>query len=275
MKNHLIKFLSLFIIVLLCSTTLSSCKSPEKPQNLLKVVKTRGKIIAGVKYDSRPFGFIDKDQKVKGYDVDIVKEVAKRVLGDSNAVEFHQVTSSNRIFSLTSGSIDLLAATMTITQKRRQIIDFSIPYFEAGQAIMVHKSSKIRSAKDLDYKDVLVVLGSTSEQNLRLMAPHAHIIGCRTYTDAFSGLKNHRGEAFTTDDAILYGFLAEDKTVKILPQRYSKEPYGIGFRKSAETKDFQKAVNEALQDMMIDGTIGKIRRKWINQAKDTNTNANI
>jgi len=262
MKNNLLKFIALFISILLCSFTLSSCKSPAPPQDLLKVVKSRDKIIAGVKYDAKPFGFVDKDQQIKGYDVDVVKEVAKRVLGHENAAEFQQVTSSNRIFSLTSGSIDMIAATMTITPKRSQIIDFSAPYFAAGQAIMVRKNSKINSAKDLNNKRVIVVLGSTSEQNLRLMAPYAHIIGFRTYTDAYSALRSGRGDAFTTDDAILYGFLAKDKKFKILTQRYSKEPYGIGFRKAPETKEFQKEVNNALKNMMLDGTIGKLRRKW-------------
>lgn len=263
MKKKLFKYFGLFVALTFCAITLSSCTSPNEGKDLLKVVKSRGKIIAGVKYDARPFGFIDSDKKLKGFDVDILKEISKRLYGSETAIEFQQVTSSNRIFSLTSGAVDLVAATMTINDKRKQVIDFSIPYFEAGQAIMVPKNSNILDAKDLNGKNVIVVLGSTSEKNVRLMAPKANVLGFRTYTDAFSALRTKRGDALTTDDAIIYGFLEEDKSFKILSQRYTKEPYGIGFRKGEDTQSFQQAVNSILKEMTEDGTLGKIRKKWI------------
>lgn len=266
MMNRVLKVISLFLLILLLLPVLTSCNSETgNKSDLLSAIRQRGKIIAGVKYDSKPFGYIDQDRKLKGFDVDMLREIAKRLLGNEDAIEFRQVTSSNRIFSLTAGEVDLVAATMTINPRRSQIIDFSTPYFQAGQAIMVLRNSKIRGAKDLNGKKVLVVLGSTSEKNLRLMAPKAKILGFRTYTDAYSALKAGRGDALTTDDAILYGFLAKDKSFKILEQRYSKEPYGIAFRKSANTKSFQKLVNDAVKEMMMDGTLRKLRRKWIIQ----------
>lgn len=242
---------------------LTGCINKKTNEDLLKTVKERGKIIAGVKYDTKPFGFVDKDQNIKGFDIDLTREIAKRILGDENAVEFQQVNSSNRIFSLTSGAVDLVAATMTITPKRQRIIDFSRPYYLAGQAIMVDKNSPIKNLKDLSGKRVIVVLGSTSEFNIRQLVPNVKILGFRTYTDAFAALKSNRGAALTTDDSIIYGFLSESPNYKILKERLTQEPYGLGFKKDPGTQSFQDEVDLALQQIMQDGTLRRIQRKWM------------
>ncbi|MFH0701966.1 MAG: glutamate ABC transporter substrate-binding protein [bacterium] len=259
MKHNLLLLFLIFIFLV----GLTACNTQKTNQDLLQKVKERGKIIVGVKFDSKPFGFIDKDQELKGFDVDLVKEIAKRILGDENKVEFQQVTSSNRIFSITSGAVDFVAATMTINAKRSQIIDFSSPYYIAGQAIMIPKNSDIKSVKNLNYKKIIIVLGSTSEQNIRRLAPKAIIKGFMTYTDAFSALRSGRADALTTDDTIIAGFLTDNANFKMLNERYTKEPYGLGFKKSEDTKSFQKVVNKTLEGIRKDGTLEKIRKKWM------------
>lgn len=262
MKN-ISKLSILLLFVLLLQIGLTACGNKSDNPDLLKTVLKRGKIIAGVKYDAKPFGFIDKDQALKGFDIDLTREISKRILGSENAVEFQQVTSSSRIISLNSGNVDLVAATMTINPKRALVIDFSSPYYIAGQALMVPVNSNIKSVKDLNNKRVIVILGSTAEDSIRQLAPNANILGFRTYTDGFSALKAGRADAMTTDNTILEGLVAEDHSFKMLKERYTKEPYGIGFRKSPETKSFQYAVNTSLENIAHDGTLSKIRKKWM------------
>jgi len=236
----------------------------DKPQlDTLGRIKERGKIVVGVKYDSKPFGFLDKNNQVQGFDIDVARELARTILGDPNAVEFKQVTSSNRIFMLTSDAIDMVVATMTINPKRLEVVDFSQPYYIAGQAIMIPQNSPIRGVKDLNNRKVIIVLGSTSEKNIRMMAPDAIIQGFRTYNDAFSALKAGRGEALTTDDSILYGFLDADNGYKILPERYTKEPYGIAIKKGPDTETLRMTIDEALYQMQKDGTLKQIKHKWV------------
>ena len=261
MKN--ITKIGLLLTVMACILFIIVGCTPKPKIDLLQQVMERKELIAGVKFDSKPFGFIDSDQQLKGFDVDLIREIAKRILGDPNDVKFQQVTSSNRIFSLTSGNVDLVAATMTINKKRSQIIDFSNPYFIAGQTIMIPKASNIKAPRDLNNKKVVVVLGSTSEKNIRELAPRAVIQGFRTYTDAFSALRSGRADALTTDDTIIEGFLSEDPNFTMLKQRFTREPYGIGFRKGEDTKSFQRAVNIALEDIKADGTLDNIKRKWM------------
>ncbi|MFA6988663.1 MAG: transporter substrate-binding domain-containing protein [Candidatus Gastranaerophilaceae bacterium] len=256
------KLVLLILISFILTTAVFTGCAKYQQKSLLDEVKKQEKIIVGVKFESKPFGFIDKDQKLKGFDIDLSKEIAKRILGDENAVEFKQVTSSTRILLLSSGAVNMIAATMTITPKRQEIIDFSVPYYVAGQAIMVPTNSNIKSVKDLNNKKVIVILGSTSEQNIRTLAPQAQLKGFRSYTEAFSALKAHRGDCLTTDDTIIYGFLLDNPDFKMLEGRYSKEPYGLGFKKSKETTTFQDAVNSAIEQMREDGTLKKIAKKW-------------
>lgn len=258
-----ISFISLFCLFLMMSLCFSGCDNQNSNIEQLKTILDRGKIIVGVKYDSKPFGFIDQDQKLKGFDVDLSKEIAKRLLGSENAIEFKQVTASSRILSLNSGAVDMVAATMTINPKRAQVVDFSVPYYDAGMALMIPKSSNIKTIKDLNNKKVIIVLGTTGEKNVREQAPKAMIQGFRTYNDAFSALKSGRGDVIVTDDTIIAGLIADDANYKMLKDRYTVEPYGIAFRKDENTKTFQDAVNAIINQIKEDGTLEQIKRKWM------------
>jgi len=258
MKNKLVTILALCLVIFLTGCT----KKEDKTDTLDKILQ-RGKIIVGVKYDTKPFGFINEKGKLEGFDIDIAKQIAKYLLGDENKIEFKQVTPSNRILALSSGEVDMIVATMTITKQRKAVVDFSIPYFVAGQAIMVPKNSGIFSMSDLNGKRAIIIFGSTSEKNLRLIAPEAIVTGYRTYTSAYSALKQGRADALTTDDTILSGFALQDPTVKILPKRYSKEPYGVAFKKGKKSDRLKNKVNIVLTDMITSGEMKQLKAKWI------------
>lgn len=249
---------------------LVACQGPNAAnssnQPLLEQIGQRKKIIAGVKFDSKPFGYLDTDGKLKGYDIDLMREIAKRVLGSPDAVEFQQVLSSTRIIAIDSGNIDVVAATMTITPEREEMVDFSEPYYVAGQAVLVPNNSSIHQVADLQNKRVLFIMGTTSEANLKKRVPHAKYVGFKTTTDAFSALKAGRGDALTTDDTILAGLAAGDCQFRLLPERLSKEPYGLGIRQDVKhhsTDSFRTAINEALESIQKDGTLEKLRARWI------------
>lgn len=258
MKNKLLSIIALCFILVMSGCT----KKADNTDTLDKILQ-RGKIIVGTKYDTKPFGYMDEDQQLKGFDIDLAKYIAKSILGDENKVEFKQVTPSNRILALNSGEIDMVIATMTITNQRRKIIDFSIPYYMAGQAVLVPQNSEIKSMSDLNGKRVIIIFGSTAEKNLRLVAPDADIIGFKTYTSGYSALKQGRADAMTSDDTILMGFAEADNAMKLLPKRYTKEPYAIGFKKDKTSKKLEKKVNSILQIMKKDGELEKLKDKWV------------
>jgi putative glutamine transport system substrate-binding protein len=261
-------FLMFFgVLISGCGSETSSTGTQESSgKDRLQLIQERGKLIAGVKFDSKPFGFLDDKGNVVGYDIDLMREIAKQLLGHADAVEFKQVLSSTRVFDINSGQVDLVAATMTITPEREEIIDFSDPYFVAGQAVMLPVQSPVQSLGDLAGKKTLFVIGATSEANMKGKQPQTKLVGFKTSLDAFSALKAGRGDAFTTDDTILAGLMQGNCDFRLLKERLSSEPYGLGFKQDLEsntTKSLREKINTILSGLKKDGTLEKLQKKWV------------
>lgn len=258
MKNKLLSIVALCFVLL----TAGCAKKEENPDILNKIIK-RDKIIVGVKYDTKPFGYINEKQELVGFDIDLAKHIAKFILGDENKVEFKRVTPANRILTLNSGKIDMIIATMTITNQRTSIVDFSVPYYIAGQAILVPKDSKIKSIQDLNGKKVIVIFGTTAEESLRRIAPNVDIIGYKTYLKGYEALMQKKADAMASDDTILLGFSLNNNAVEILPKRYTKEPYAVGFKKDVSSEKLKNKVDFILKNMVISGELNSLKNKWL------------
>ena len=181
----------------------------------LQDVRARGKLIAGVKTDFPSFGFLDKKGVNKGFDIDIAKAFSKEIFGNQKAVHFVSVTSENRIAFLNSGRIDLIAATLTITEERRRELDFSIPYFVTGHMILVRADRKITKYQDLAGKKVATIRGSTGDIAVGELVPDAERNKCERNVEALQALKEGRVEAFVQDFLLLYALLEKNPKLKM------------------------------------------------------------
>ena len=230
--------------------------------NLIKV---------GINTEIRPFAFKNNDGELCGYDIDLAKNIAEYLLNNREAVEFIPVTPENRLLKLSTGEVDIIIAAMTITPQREKLINFSIPYDNAGQALLVKSSSTVNSMSDLVGQNVGVIWGTTAEKNMQSLAPMANVIGFKSYQEAFNALKAGTIGAITSDDTILSGYATTDKDVKLLPKRYTREPYGIGFRKGKGAQKLEHALNYAINDMKQKNTMIKIHKKWIDEEYKSNS----
>lgn len=252
------KLLSLLILALLLLTACG--KKPEK--DALTKIKERDMLIVGVKEDAKPFGFISKTTgKIEGFDVDVARYIAKEIIGEERKVKFIPVTSATRMEAVTSGEVDMVIATMSITPQRQYLIDFSEPYYIAGQTAVVKEDSKIHTFSDLKKKTTIVVLGSTSEQNLRRIAPTAKLVGYKSYKEAFDAFLAGKGDALSSDDTIISGFMMENKGYRVLKHRISQEPYAIGIRQY-DDKKLKNTLDVIVVRMKKDGTIKRLEQKW-------------
>lgn len=231
----------------------------------LAQIKERGVLRAGVKYDAPPFGSLDATtNEVTGFDIDIVRGLAERILGDPNKVQLVQVTSQNRIPQLQNGQIDLFAATATITPSRLEEINFSDVYYRAGQSLLVPTDSDIQSYQDLSGRSVCTITGSTPEQTIRRLVPDADVQLFETYPECLTALQGERVDAITTDNVLLTGLQQQDpENLKLVGDLFTFEPYGLGIAKGNE--DLTEAVNEALAEMREDGTYAQIYEKWLGE----------
>jgi len=231
--------------------------------NTPDAIKARGKLLAGVKYDTPPFGFVDQDGKVAGFDVDLMREIAA-ALGVE--VEFVKVTSQTRIPMLVSGNVDLTAASMTHTREREKTIDFSITYYTGAQALLVPQESRIAALADLAEKTVAVQQGTTLERNLAQLAPKATVLPFHDYTSAWLAVLEGRADALTGSYDILRGFMQTAQGFKIVGPKFSVEPFGIGVRRGdADMRDF---VNAVLQDLWTAGRYQALYEKWFKVAPE-------
>jgi putative glutamine transport system substrate-binding protein len=244
-------------------------------QDVLKDDRQSNTITWGVKADTRLFGLMNvKTGVIQGFDVDMAKHITKHILGKDGKTKFVQITSNTRIPLLRNGNIDAIIATMTISPERAKQVDFSKPYFNAGQAILVNKNSKIKSIYDLNYKGakVLAVQGSTSALNVRKAAPKASVLELSDYAQAFTALQSGQGQALTTDNGILYGMSLENPQYRVVGGTFTKEPYGIAVNKGQD--NMTNAVNKAVKDMKKSGEYQKLLNKWFGKVPGFNEGSN-
>ncbi|WP_303673717.1 transporter substrate-binding domain-containing protein [Vampirovibrio chlorellavorus] len=228
-------------------------------------IQQRGQLWAGVHYNSHPFAYLSAEGRPQGFDIDLLKEITRRLLGNAEAVRFHQVFASTRLMALNTGSLDLVAATLSITPERATLMDFSEPYFVAQQIVIVPKASPAKHLSDLRHKTILLVAGTTSEATIRARLPQARYRTFPTLSEALSAFNAKQGEALSSDDALLHGLLSERCDVRRLPETLSQELYGLAFRKSGhphQSDSLKQSVNQALQAMRADGTLKRLTVRW-------------
>lgn len=234
----------------------------KKGGDLYQTIVKRGYMIVGVKTDVKPFGFIDEKGENAGFDIDIARNIAKDILHDESKVKFVPTTDSDRFYQLNLGKVDMVIATMTVTPTRQHFADFSNAYYITGQALLVRNGSNIRSLGDLSNKNVGVIFGSTAEETIKFLLPTAHVMGYKTYKEAYNALKAGHILGITSDEAILRNFSLNDSGVKILPKRYSRVSYAIAFRRGEESNYILEIVNNAISDMDNKGIFNQLKRKW-------------
>jgi len=250
-----------FMPLLLGLGLLFFVSSGDGTAGTLQDVKTRGKLIAGVKADYPPFGSLDQKGVHKGFDIDIAKALSKELFGKEDAVEFVSVTSENRIPFLTSGKIDVIVATLTITEERKRNVDFSIPYFITAQMILVRADSKITKYQDLAGKKVATIRGSTGDIAIGELVPAAERVKFERNSEALQALKERRMEAFVQDFVLLHALIQKSRGLRMAGlQPFRPGRYGLAVRKG--DKEWLDFINATFTKMKETGEYEKLLDKW-------------
>ncbi|MEV0177019.1 glutamate ABC transporter substrate-binding protein [Streptomyces sp. NPDC050803] len=212
------------------------------------------KIKVGIKYDQPGLGLKEPDGSFSGFDVDVATYVAKELGYEADQIDFIETKSADRENALARGDVDFIAATYSITDERKEKVDFAGPYLLAHQDLLVKADSDIAEGTDLNGKKLCSVTGSTSAQNVKdEIAPDAQLKEYGTYSECIAGLQSGAVDAVTTDDSILAGFAAQDQykgQFKLAGLKLSNENYGIGVKKG-DTEMVNK-INDALEKMVSD-----------------------
>ncbi len=206
----------------------------------------------GIKFDQPGLGQQDAG-KYSGFDVDVANYVAK-ALGKTK-VTFIQAPSKQREDLISTGQVDLIFATYSITDERKQKVSFAGPYFIAGQDLLVKSDSDITGPEDLDGKKLCSVTGSTSAQKVKDAYPGVQLQNFDGYSKCLDLIVGGQLDALTTDNTILAGYAAQPAykgKLKVIGKTFSEERYGVGLKKG--DVDLCKKVNDALAKMVSDGS---------------------
>ena len=245
-------------VLVLAGITMFSCQKAGAPgKSTLDKVKARGKLLAGVKFDFKPFGYLNQQGQNEGFDVEVAQYLGKKL---GVPVELVKVTSESRIPDLLAGKVDMVIASMTHNITREAQIDFSTTYFQDGQSLLVRKGEKITGLKDLTGKTVAAVRGATSGLKLITLAPQARLLLFDEYPAALKALKRGMVDALTTDRSYCVAAAADHPELEVAGPAFTIEPYGIGVREN--DSKWRDAINLALMQMQLDSTYNKLFKKY-------------
>lgn len=243
------------------STNTASNNTSEAKE--IQAIKDRGVLKVGVKVDVPKFGYKNPTtNEIEGFEIDLSKQIAKKILGDENKVEFQGVTAKTRGPLLDNGEIDMVAATFTITDERKKSYNFSDSYLKDGIGLLVKKNLGASSLKDLDGKTIGVAQSATTKAALEGEATKQGIklkfSELASYPEIKAALDSGRVDCFAVDASILNGYV-DDSTV-ILNDRYNPQEYGVASKK--DNTELAKLINEVVNEMKTSGEMDKLIEKW-------------
>ncbi|MFN3004723.1 glutamate ABC transporter substrate-binding protein [Mycolicibacterium wolinskyi] len=211
-------------------------------------------IVIGTKYDQPGLGQKNPDGSVSGFDVDVAKYVAKELGYNEDQIEWKEAPSAQRETLIQNDQVDFIAATYSITDARKEKVDFAGPYLLTGQSLLVRAdNTDITGAASLENnKKLCSVSGSTPAQRIKDEYPKVQLQQFDTYSACIDALKNGVIDAVTTDEVILAGYAAQTPgTFKIVGDTFSEERYGIGLKKG--DSELRNKINDAIEKMESSG----------------------
>ncbi len=217
----------------------------------------------GTKIDVPGFGFQNPETgNIEGMEVDIARELAKRIKGDPNALQVTGVNVTTRGAMLDNGTLDATLATFTITEERKKSYNFSRPYYTDHIGVLVKKSSGIADLAGLDGKTVGVALSATTRDKLAAagdeLGIHMNFAEYSTYPEIKIALVAGRVDAFSVDSSILKGYL--DDSTMLLDTHFAPQEYGVATKKS--NVELAEQVDAAIAAMQDDGTLAALQERW-------------
>jgi glutamate/aspartate transport system substrate-binding protein len=250
----------------------------------LKKIKDTGTITLGYRESSLPFSYLNKRAQPIGYSLDlcreIVEEASTELDGMDIKVALRPVTSADRLARVKAGEIDLECGSTTSNLQRQKEVAFSPIFFVAGTKLMVPKTSRVTSYRDLARKTVVVTAGTTNEAALRALSDKQkfsiNIVTARDHAESFAMLEAGNADAFATDDVLLYGILATEPRahdMKVVGEYLSYDPYGLVYRR--DDPGFAAVVEKAFARMAVERRLTELYNKWFLHRLPTGETLNL
>ncbi len=251
MKKNIKKLLVMTLIAAVSMSSLTGC---GKGKSTASDGKT---LTVGTNAEFPPFEYVSSDNGVideySGIDMEIIKKIAEDngMTAKVNNMEFDSLT-----VALKNGQVDAVIAGMTITDERKEEVDFSNPYYEAKQVMIVKNDSDIKKASDMKDKSIAVVLGYTGETAVKDLGYKYEAF--KKGTEAVQELVNGKCDVVVIDSATANQYIKDNEGLKIVEddKTFPAEEYGIAVKKG--NTELLDKINSSIKKMQDDGEIDKI-----------------
>ncbi|WP_028478635.1 glutamate ABC transporter substrate-binding protein [Nocardia sp. CNY236] len=240
------------IALAVTAATATACGGGDDKSALDRAAE--GQLTIGIKFDQPGLGLRTKDGSYTGFDVEVATYIAGKLGVEPDGITWKEAPSGQRETLIENGQVDYIVATYSITDKRKERVDFAGPYYVAGQSLLVRAdNTDITSQEDLAGKKVCSVTGATPAQNIEKNFPDTQLQTNDTYSLCFEGLQAGSWDAVTTDDIILAGYATQNAgAFKLVGEPFTTENYGIGVQKGDQ--ELRDKVNDAIEEMIADGS---------------------
>ena len=251
------RLVSLLLVVVLLTTMVASCK--PKPKNELEKIMDAGKIVVGTSADYPPFEFINDNNEFDGFDIALMNEIAKRM---GVEVEWQDISFDGLIGALKAGKIDAIIAAMTATPERDQEVDFTIPYLEGADAVLVAEDSDIviNNLEDMGKYKIGVQSGTIHEQWVDEHLPDAQVSRYERADQAIMDLKSGRIDVVVMDYYAALDYIKEGGIKMALKTDLSGEALAIAVPEGAT--ELKAKLDEIITQLKEEGFIEELAVKY-------------
>ena len=216
-----------------CQT--SSSDDSQSKARTVEDIKQSGKIVIGVFSDKKPFGYVDSNGDYQGYDVYFGNRIAKDL---GVEVEYVPVEAASRVEYLVSNKVDIILANFTVTEERKEKVDFTLPYMKVALGVVSPDKALITDVEDLKGKTLIVCKGTTAETFFTENYPEVNLLKFDQYTEAYNALLDGRGDALSTDNT------------EVLAWAIENEGFSVGIESLGNIDTIAAAVQKGNQDLL-------------------------
>ena len=216
-----------------CQT--SSSGDSQSKARTVEEIKQSGKIVIGVFSDKKPFGYVDSKGDYQGYDVYFGNRIAKDL---GVEVEYVPVEAASRVEYLVSNKVDIILANFTVTEERKEKVDFTLPYMKVALGVVSPDKALITDVEDLKGKTLIVCKGTTAETFFTENYPEVNLLKFDQYTEAYNALLDGRGDALSTDNT------------EVLAWAIENEGFSVGIESLGNIDTIAAAVQKGNQDLL-------------------------
>lgn len=212
MKKGLVCLMSLLVTLVFVACQTSSVSNSQSQARTVEEIKESGKIVIGVFSDKKPFGYVDSNGDYQGYDVYFGNRIAKDL---GVEVEYVPVEAASRVEYLVSNKVDIILANFTVTEERKEKVDFTLPYMKVALGVVSPESQLITDVEQLNGKTLIVSKGTTAETYFTENYPDVNLLKFDQYSEAYNALLDGRGDALSTDNTEVLAWALENEGFKV------------------------------------------------------------